>query len=157
MSNSLDATDTDSDKFIIGKLPVNSDEVSIMTLAELFNSLKDKKDKHNDVVYSLDDTEYYVYGIAGENGKNSTLEDLQEVGVEWFRRKNVLTTPNSFWINAGESTHPVFGGPLYRIGFVNKVARYCWYYSEIDHNNSLNMSYWYSHVPGDVCVAVVHK
>lgn len=178
MGSILDAANVSAsqDKFLIGKLPTKSGEVSVMTLLELRKALNDSIITLSDMVFDptggFNTSTYYIYAINDTSGTNdalakSTLNNLQEVGISWYRELNKHTTSNKHW---KVGNHKVFGGPLARVfcpsemrtpagrielGDSNYVFE--WHYSEIYEKTgrSTFSYYWYTHVPGSVYVAVV--
>lgn len=178
MGSLLDAANasTSSDKFIIGKLPTNPGEVSIMTLIELHKALNDSIitlfDRVEDPTGGFNTSTYYIYAINDTPGTNdalikSTINNLQEVGISWYKELNKHITSNKHW---KVGNHKVFGGPLSCVSCPSEVHDptgrlnlddgnydFGWYYSEIDYKTGRsNFSYyWYNFVSGSVCVAIV--
>lgn len=147
MEDLLNAANTNPDKFIIGKLPVKPNDVSIIKIEDLYDLLDRSKANGGD---------YYVYGIVGADGKDSTSDNLKSVGVSWYMQKYEPTTYNCFWINVGVSHCSVFGGLLYGIGRTNNYKyNLRWYYAEGVFSYSDREYYWRDCVDGDVYVAVV--
>lgn len=157
--NAVDANTTD--KFIIGELPADSHTVSIVTMEELYDFFKDPYLKDSningcDVACANDIDAYYAYGIVGAKGRDSTLDSLKSVGINWYRQKNKAISENHIISLNGIN---VFGGPLYYIcRFNDDLYQFNWYYTNGRNiGMSYNPLYWSCRVSGDVCVAVVKK
>lgn len=161
MSSLLNAVNVSSDGFIIGELPVNHNDVSIVTMEELYQAVR--KIKSVVTSYTLGNwaTDYFVYSIVGDNGKESTLANLQMVGINWYKQKNQDFGEDVFF--ALDNVN-MFGG---RIGLVHRdiddgTYSFIWYHTAWDCTSGNSVSsdgkdYWACKVPGDVFVAVVHK
>ena len=118
MSSLLDAANVEPNKIeVTNKLPTRVGDVSIMTLEQVFKALEDSDSDndgnyHYDPKYGYDTSMYYVYGIVGSYGVNSTAENLQDVGLDWYKQLNkpikTIKTVQT-WTNNGKT---IFGGPL---------------------------------------------
>lgn len=145
MSNLLNVVSVDPDEFTIGELPTKPGEVSLMTIEQLHDSLSG-----NNV------TGYYVYGVKGYGGENSTFANLREVGIDWYRQKNKSTNPVKHWDNAGNGSQSLFGGPLRNITHgIDNIYFFGWRLSEHGSSYSDYTYYWKTSVFGSTYVAVV--
>lgn len=141
MSSLLDAANVSSNKFTIGKLPVKSGDVSFMTMKQLYDA--------------AENTAYCVYGIAGYAGRNSTLDNLQSIDLDWYRQKNKPATCDQIFSINGQA---VFGGPFRDIDCFNDIIyHFNWSYANNSKGDSGYDSYWGKEVDESVYVAVVHK
>lgn len=158
MSNLLNAVNANPDKFIIGELPANSGDVAIITVEDLYDSLKFMTGQNHEIVYDFGIADYYVYGIVGDKGFRSTVDNLQFVGLNWYRQKNKSTSKTANWPNAGDSLYPVFGGQLnYVRKGKDKLYEFGWYCSSCHYGSSNDYDFWNNDVVSNVYVAIVHK
>lgn len=163
MSNLLDVADTDSDKFIVGRLPPNSGDISLMTLEQLYialgGSIREREEKC-DPLQRLGNSEYYVYALNDTNGvddalSKSTITNLEAIDANWYKQLNKPDTFANHWI-VGD--YKVFGGPLHDIKrYSNGTYDFSWYYSEHLNDCSVSGGHWRDSVSGSVYVAVVHS
>lgn len=157
MSSLLNAVNTNPDKFIIGELPTKPGEVSIITIEDLYDSLRFMTGQNRDIVYDFSIADYYVYGIVGDKGIRSTIDNLQSVGLDWYRQKNKSVAKTVNWPNAGGSLYPVFGGQLnYVRKCRDKLYEFGWYCSSCHYGSSNDCDFWSNDVTNNVYVAVVH-
>lgn len=164
MSNLLDAANVSVDNFIIGELPVKPGDVSIMTLGQAYKVIGKPLDNMvtvQDPINGYDISTYYMYAIndaafTDDSVSNSTLTNLQMVGLDWYKKLNKPTRRDDHWNNAGEGTHSLFGGPLKLINKYNHdLYVFSWYYSKSGYCSSDYISYWGFDVSGSVYVAIV--
>lgn len=166
MEGLLNAANVSTDKFIMGELPVNSGEVSIMTVKELFDALK-KDAAYTSLEYSsissydsVNDRSpnpiYYAYGIVGGEGLDSTPENLKAVGLDWYRQMN---KPKSYNQVFSVNDQKLFGGPLSEIDHTKSddAYRFYWRYSVGSGYYSHTSNYWDNDVFSSIYVAVVHS
>ena len=155
MSNLLDAANASTDKFIIGKLPTNQGEVSIMTLAEIYTALGGSFKAVYDPSRGYDTSTYYVYAINdGQDLNHSTLIDLQDIDINWYRQLNKPTNHDDCW-TLGK--HTLMGGPLDGIYCYGYYYDFSWYYISDCNDSLFGSSCSESSVPGSTCVVVVHS
>lgn len=127
MSFLLDAANvsTEGNKIeVTGKLPAKVGNVSIMTIEQLFKQLYENKANDWDM------STYYVYGISGEYGDDSTIENLQAVGLDWYKQLNKQTEASQTCVETKYGWHyepttevqpfvsngkTIFGGPLHDV------------------------------------------
>lgn len=115
MSSLLEAASTVPNKIeVTDQLPVKVGNVSIMSIEQLFKALENSRDDnrsfcHHDPSPFSNGTVYHVYGIVGLNGENSTIENLQAVGLDWYKQLNKPRRRTQTFINNGKT---IFGGPL---------------------------------------------
>lgn len=130
-------------RFIIGGLPTKVGDVSVMTLGRLYSALGGLTrftGPQEAPSEGYNSSAYYVYGIAGAHGDNSISENLQAVGLDWYRQKIKPTLPNQTFTINGQI---VFGGPLsYIYRYDNDTYDFGWYCSESDTEDSSVSSYW---------------
>lgn len=159
MSSILDAVNVSTTKaeFTIGKLPTEPGEVSIMTLEQAFGALtkfsKTRRGIRTDPTRGYNTSTFYVYAIDGNNGVNSTLDNLQVIDFNWYKQLNKPIVKDDHWISG---VYRIVGGPLNCISYVvGSTYHFSWYYTERSYNNN-GLSHYLSYsVPGSVCVAVV--
>lgn len=166
MEGLLDAANVTPDKFTIGELPVESGEVSIMTLEQAYEALGgdlDDIDTVWDPTKGYNTSTYYMYAIndfggANDSISNSTLANLQSVDIDWYRQLNKPTTNDDHWAATKEGTHLLFGGPLRYINRWNHdTYTFGWHYSESERARSNHIRYWGDDVSCSVYVVVVHS
>lgn len=161
MDNLLNAVNTDPNRFLINELPIKSDDVSIVTMEELYNFFEDSFPKDSDkngydVAYPYNTYDYYVYGIVGDEGLDSTLDNLRSVGINWYRQKNKAISEDYIISLNGIN---VFGGPLYHVcSFDDDLYHFNWRYANGKNiGMSYNPHYWGCRVPGNVYVVIVRR
>ena len=159
MSNLLDAVNvsTNKDEFLIGKLPTEPGEVSIMTLEQVYDALGGSSCDAYDPSYGYNTSTYYVYAVSDAVDRNdlisvSTLANLQNIDIDWYKQLNKPDDINNHWT---VGSYKVFGGPLQYVNYDGGYYRFYWYNSESSHSYSDDKYYWGSYVTRSVCVAVV--
>lgn len=163
MSNLLNSASVDTGKFIVGLVPLNSGDVSMMTVEELFNSLKDNSylkytsTLDHDSVYDTDSNNptFKVFCIAGAGRRTLTLENLKAVGIDWYSHSGrSIKSYQAFAVNG----KPICGGPLFDIDrYADENYDIGWYSFE-DSSHITNYHYcWRSYVVGSMHVVVVHS
>lgn len=165
MSDLLNTVSTDSDKFIIGKLPTESRTVSIMTIGQLYRALggNPKGSEYGwDTTNRYNYSTLYVYAVndtpwTNDALSNSTADNLQAVGLDWYKRLNTPFYRDTHYENAGSGTHSLFGGLLHSICNRNGSYYFKWYHYDNSITNSYSSDYWRCFVSGDAYVAVVRK
>ena len=166
MEGLLNVVNVSSDKFIIRELPVNSGDVSIMTVKDLFDALK-KNTGYASLEYSsiqsyesVNDRGvnpiFSAYGIIGAEGLDSTPWNLKKVGLDWYKQMN---KPKSYTQVFSVNDQKVFGGPLSEIDHTkgDDTYRFYWRYSVGSGYYSHSSNYWDNDVFSSICVAVVHS
>lgn len=163
MSNLLSAANTNPDKFIIGELPVNSGDVSIITVDELYNSLEDNSSFAHAIKMNYEsvfdsnsnDPTYYMYCIIDVKRSDPTLDSIKAIGIDWYRQLNKNTITEQVF-SVGDKT--LCGGPLFTIDHYNNGDYDLgWYCYEGEVGNSRYNYNWRSYVVGSMHVVVVHS
>ena len=166
MSSLLEAANSSADKFILdGSLPKRKGEVSIMPLSTLERLCDtDQTERYGTATY-------HVYGICDSTGHTgsetgSTLENLQAIGLDWYKQLNKPTSStiaSQIWMQAG---HKIFGGPFHYIDSNKSGFGFSWWYSttisykfKTRTDNRFDCSYsdkyWHDTVDSSVYVAIV--
>lgn len=152
MSSLLEAANAEPNKIeVTDQLPKRIGDVSIMSLMDLYILC------NADPTSGYDTSTYYVYGICdfvGITGSRtgSTSDNLQAVGLDWYKQLNKPTTSYQTWTQAG---HKVFGGPFYGLGCDSSSYFFWWWYSTNNTIYSPNSYYWGFYVDASIYVAVV--
>lgn len=138
------------------KLPTKKGDVVIMTIKQLYETLKGKDG--NDPTSGYNESTYHVYGICDGGGSTeeengSTLENLRKIEAEWYKRLNKPTTYNQKW---HENDHKVFGGPLNDVFYNSSFGcLFRWWYGTSSYFSG-SSDHWGGYVDGSsVYVAVV--
>ena len=148
---------------VTSELPTNLGDVSIMTLDQAYVALGGTINSDGyqfDPTVGYNSSTYYIYAINDTPGTNdattkSTSDNLQAVGIDWYKKLNKPTTANNHWT---VGSHKLFGGPLGFINYSDYYERYslCWYRSGDNSNcHSGRSDYWYDFASGSAYVAVV--
>lgn len=168
MGSLLDAVNvsTSQCEFIIGELSKKSGEVSLMTIKQVFEALTIsplKDELKFDPTRGYDSSTYFIYAIndaEGENDSvsNSTKDNLEAIGADWYKQLNKPVIVNERWLYAGAKVHHVFGGPLNYVNYNSSDGyTFHWYYSESSCDHSSGNCYWNHNVPDYTYVAIVHS
>ena len=159
MSSLLEAASAVPNKIeVTDKLPEHIGDVSIMTIEQAFDSLANSNiindfNYHHDPSPNYTISKYYVYGIDGYEGEDSTVENLQAVGLSWYKQHNKPTTASQTFTSNNKT---IFGGPLNYVYYGGSSRyRFGWYYSTSDYDASYGSGYWDDRVSFSVYVTVV--
>ena len=157
MSSLLDAANAEPNKIeVTDQLPIRVGDVSIMTIEQAYIALANSNSNNDiwsyDPSSGYDTSTYYVYGIIGNNGTNSTASNLHAVCLNWYKQYNKPTSSSQAFTSNGKT---IFGVPLSVMCYGGSRYGFHWYYSVSHGNNSASVGYWDSSVSPSVYVAVV--
>lgn len=152
----LEAANAEPNKIeVTDQLPTRVGDVSIMTIGELFNALEDcnkgnvnRSWSRSDPTEGYDTSTYYVYGISGKSGLNSTVSNLQAVGLDWYKQLNKPTPEQITFTSNGKT---IFGGPFDEVGKWD----FQWSCNADCYGPSSYKNCWDDNVASSVYVAVV--
>lgn len=152
MSSLLEAANVVSNKIeITDKLPERVGDVSIMSLITLSDNM------YKDPTDGYDTSTYYVYGICDSRGDTgsvtgSTPENLQAIGLDWYKQLNKPISYTQTWKVAG---HRVFGGPFNYIISMSSDSRQFFFWCSTRDGGGSDMGNWCGFTDKSVYVAVV--
>lgn len=159
MSSLLDAANVSHslDKFVTDALPTKPGDISVMTIEQIYTALHKSASASKSVTdpsMGYNSSTYYVYGIVGLNGDNSTSDNLQKVSIHRYKQKN---KPNTYGQMFASEEQILFGGPLYEIvNYHDDKYDLSWYFNDEEVDYSSTDIYWNGKVPGSVYVTVVN-
>lgn len=147
------ASKANSGDFLIGKLPVKPNDVSIMTLDELYGSLLTNGSIDFYTCY-----DYCIYAVQGDKGVKSTSANLRKVDIDWYRQHDKGVFMDEF-VRLNRVT--LFGGALCHIDRKDSGV-YTLHYLRPDtlfnnHVYSSDNGKWHGDVSGTTCVAVIYR
>lgn len=96
---------------------------------------------------------YYMYGIVGIDGKESTEQSLLSIPLSWYQQ---YIRPNGNPRTFSYNDKTIFGGPLHSVHYdVNAGYEFFWYHNTRYQERSITPGYWQYLVLPSTCVAVI--